>query len=335
MRGAAPVEADRDSVVPQELLPQVWKRLISIKCESRRRPSEWDWHPSFELPLSGDIGAFPRPIRRDEGFGWPLSRFSASLALALAGGAFATGNPEIAALQVGLRAAACTPERSTASSAPAPEAVRRFQHRAGLTGDGVPGKSTRKALGVTAASTARPPCASAGTGAGTWPHAVRARLARLPSGRIDGDLGSHTDAALGVVSAPGGDRRRMGSLDRPHLPPCASPRPLPAPDGSPADRALSATPSVPAGTGSTPGLDFPAPKGAAVGAARSGRIVSAGWGGNGSGISRDRPRQRRAHFLRPPSSDVRGSPGKSVSTGPTSATSAPQESPPARTFTLK
>ncbi len=31
------------------------------------------------------------------------------------------------------------------------------------------------------------------------------------------------------------------------------------------------------------GLDFPAPKGAAVGAARSGRVDFAGWGGNGWG----------------------------------------------------
>ena len=69
-------------------------------------------------------------------------------ALAFAGFAGAGGNPEVAALQVGLRERGLY--RGTVDGVLGPgteRAVLRFQRRAGLSADGVPGPRTRKALG--------------------------------------------------------------------------------------------------------------------------------------------------------------------------------------------
>src|SRR4029453_16843557 len=94
------------------------------------------------------LGAFPRPILIVmRGLVATLTVFGLA-ALLLAGSAVATGNPEIAALQVGLRARGLYPGTVDGVLGPGTEsAVMRFQRRAGLPVDGVPGKRTRKAFG--------------------------------------------------------------------------------------------------------------------------------------------------------------------------------------------
>src|SRR5439155_10701122 len=69
-------------------------------------------------------------------------------ALAAASSALAAGSPDIAALQVGLRARGLYAGTVDGVLGPGTErAVQRFQRRAGLSADGVPGPRTRKALG--------------------------------------------------------------------------------------------------------------------------------------------------------------------------------------------
>ena len=71
-----------------------------------------------------------------------------AVALAFAAGAAAEGNPEIAALQVGLHNRGLYVGTVDGVLGPGTEtALRRFQRRARLTADGVPGPRTRKALG--------------------------------------------------------------------------------------------------------------------------------------------------------------------------------------------
>ena len=68
--------------------------------------------------------------------------------LLLAPSAFAVGDPEIAALQVGLRQKglyAGTVDGVLAGGTIA--AVRKLQRRAGLVSDGIPGPQTKQALG--------------------------------------------------------------------------------------------------------------------------------------------------------------------------------------------
>src|SRR5215218_4766838 len=72
------------------------------------------------------------------------------LAASLTGGASASsaGNPEVAALQVGLRAQGLFAGTVDGLLGPGTEqAVMRFQRRAGLSPNGVVGPSTRKAFG--------------------------------------------------------------------------------------------------------------------------------------------------------------------------------------------
>src|SRR3954449_1697500 len=73
---------------------------------------------------------------------------SAFAVLAFAGGASASGNPDVAALQVGLRSHGLYAGTvDGVLGAGTQQALRRFQRRAGLTADGVPGPRTRRALG--------------------------------------------------------------------------------------------------------------------------------------------------------------------------------------------
>ena len=120
-------------------------------------------------------------------------------ALAFAGFAGAGGNPEVAALQVGLRERGLY--RGTVDGVLGPgteRAVRRFQHRAGLSADGVPGPRTRKALGrygKRAPLGGRPLL----VGMRGWDvAALQFALAwhGFPSGAIDGHFGPHTYEAL-------------------------------------------------------------------------------------------------------------------------------------------
>lgn len=241
------------------------------------------------------------------------------LGLALAGPAAAGGNPEIAALQVGLRGSGLYAGTVDGVLGPGTErAVRQLQRRAGLGADGVPGTETRRALGLYgrhAPLGGRPLAA----GARGWDvAALQFALAwhGFPSGALDGHLGSHTDRALrgfqlwaGIkpdgVAGPG----TIAALRAP-LPRCplVLSRPISGPIG---DR------FGPRGNRFHAGVDFPAATGARVGAARSGTVVFAGASGSGWGtlvvVDHGRGvRTRYAHLSR-----VAVEPGKTVNAGST------------------
>ena len=206
-------------------------------------------------------------------------------ALGAAGAALAAGNPEVAALQVGLRSRGLYQGTVDGVLGPGTEnAVRRFQRRAGLPVDGVPGKRTRKAFGRYGK---RAPLGGRALLLGNRGWDVAALQFALawhgfPSGPIDGDFGSHTYEALrkfqrreGItpdgIAGPTTFAALRGPLPR-------SPVPMAHPLIGPIGDVFG-----PRGNRFHAGLDFPAPKGAAIGAARAGEVVFAGWGGNGWG----------------------------------------------------
>lgn len=240
-------------------------------------------------------------------------------ALAFASAAVATGSPEIAALQVGLRKQGFYTGTVDGVLGPGTQiAVRRFQRRAGLSADGVPGPRTRMALGRYGK---RAPLGGRVLALGKRGWDVAALQFALawhgyPSGIFDGNFGSHTDAALrgfqrwaGItpdgIAGPGTIAALGGPVPRS---PLSMARPLIGPVGDVFG---------PRGNRFHAGIDFPAPTGAVVGAARSGRVVYAGWSksgwgtlvviAHGSGV-----RTRYAHLSR-----VAVKLGESVSTGST------------------
>lgn len=226
-------------------------------------------------------------------------------ALAIASGALAGGNPEIAALQVGLKGRGLYAGTVDGVLGPGTEsALRRFQRRKGLAADGVPGPRTRKALGRYGKRSplGRRPLT---LGARGWDvAALQFALAwhGFPSGNFDGFLGSHTDAALrsfqrwaGINPDGTAGPTTVAALRAPDpRSPLRLARPLVAPVGDVFG---------PRGTHFHAGVDFPAESGTPVAAARGGRVVFAGpsgsgWGNlvvlaHGSGV-----RTRYAHLAR-------------------------------------
>jgi murein DD-endopeptidase MepM/ murein hydrolase activator NlpD len=197
----------------------------------------------------------------------------------------AAGNPEIAALQVGLRGQGLY--ESTVDGVLGPgtkKALRRLQKRAGLVANGVPNQRTREALGGYGR---RAPLGARrlSLGAKGWDvAALQFALAwhGFPSSTFDGVLGAHTDAALrsfqtwaGIkpkgVAGPSTIAALRGPLPRS---PLSLSRPLPGPIGDGFG---------PRGARFHAGLDFPAAMGTAVGAAGAGRVVFAGPSGSGWG----------------------------------------------------
>ena len=227
------------------------------------------------------------------------------LALGFASGAFAGGNPDVAALQVGLR------ERGLYAGtvdgvlgAGTEQAIRSFQRRAGLAADGVPGKRTRKAMGRYGR---RGPFGRRQLAFGSRGWDVAALQFALawhgfPSGPFDGRLRARTDTALRrfqdwVGLAPDGAAGPSTYA--------ALRGPLPR---SPIRLAVPLQGAVgdlfgPRGNRFHAGIDIPAPKGTPVAAARSGQVIFAGssrsgWGrmvliAHASGV-----RTRYAHLSR-------------------------------------
>jgi murein DD-endopeptidase MepM/ murein hydrolase activator NlpD len=251
------------------------------------------------------------------GFAGTLS-LTCACALAFTGAAAATGSPETAALQVGLRKQGVYAGTVDGVLGPSTQAaVRKFQRRAGLSADGVPGPSTRQALGRYGK---RAPLGGRTLVFGNRGWDVAALQFALawhgfPSGTFDGHLGLHTHAALRKfqrwaritpdgVAGPG----TIVALRRPVArSPLSMSRPLAGPIGDAYG---------PRGNRFHAGIDIPGVAGAPVGAARSGRVVYAGWGAgwgtqvviaHGSGV-----RTRYAHLSR-----VAVKRGQQVSTGAT------------------
>jgi murein DD-endopeptidase MepM/ murein hydrolase activator NlpD len=198
------------------------------------------------------------------------------------------GSSSIAALQVALRAKGLYSGTIDGFAGPGTRsAVRSLQRRAGIAVDGIAGPQTLRALG----RRGRPPLGSRAIGSGASGFDVAQVQFLLawhgfPSGTIDGGYGPHLQAALvrfqrwarilrdGVAGA--------GTISRLRTPPRRSPVTLARPISAVIGDAFG-----PRGNKFHPGLDFPAPTGTAVFAARSGRVTWAGWwpGGLGNMVS--------------------------------------------------
>src|SRR3954449_8999467 len=187
------------------------------------------------------------------------------------------GSPAIAAVQVGLRAKGLYSGDVDGFAGPGTRSgLRSLQRRAGIAVDGVAGPQTLAALG----RRGRPRLGARTLRSGMSGFDV-AELQFLlawhgfPNAAIDGGFGSHVQAAVirfqrwaGLardgVAGPGTIRRLLAS---PRRSPMALARPLSAGVGDGFG---------PRGDHFHPGLDFPAPLGTAVFAARSGRVTWAG-----------------------------------------------------------
>jgi peptidoglycan hydrolase-like protein with peptidoglycan-binding domain len=215
-----------------------------------------------------------------------FAAFAAGLAaVVLAGPAVSAGNPEIAALQVALSSRGLyNGTVDGVLGAGTSDAVRRFQRQAGLPANGVPGPSTRAALG----QYGRPAPLGRRTlllGMRGWDvAALQFALAwhGFPSGTLDGHLGLRTETALRRFQAWAGlkadGRAEASTFAALRAPVPRSPLALSVPVEAPTGDVFG-----PRGKRFHSGLDFTASSGTAVSAAGSGRVVFAGrhtggWG---------------------------------------------------------
>ena len=207
------------------------------------------------------------------------------LTLALVAPAQAAGDPEIAALQVGLRQKGLyTGTVDGVLGTATATAVRRLQRRARIAVDGVPGPMTKAALGRYGK---RSPLGRRLLAHGTrgWDvAALQFALASrgFPSGPLDGVFGHSTENALRTfqqwagLSADG----RAGPAVFTAL---RGPRPVcPVRLVAPVDTAYTDT-YGPRGNRFHAGLDYPAAAGTPVGAAAAGVVTFAGWSTGGWG----------------------------------------------------
>jgi murein DD-endopeptidase MepM/ murein hydrolase activator NlpD len=205
--------------------------------------------------------------------------------LLLAPSAFAAGNPEIAALQVGLRQKGLySGTVDGVLGAGTQLGIRKLQRRAGLSVDGVPGPRTKSALGRYGK---RAPLGNRALGAGMRGWDVAALQFALawhgfPSGNLDGHFGSQTATALrrfqrwaGIRSDGRAGSATFAALKEP-LPTC--PMLLAAPVAGPHTDTFG-----PRGNRFHTGIDYPGSRATRVAAAATGRVthagrVSGGWG---------------------------------------------------------
>jgi murein DD-endopeptidase MepM/ murein hydrolase activator NlpD len=205
--------------------------------------------------------------------------------LLLTPSAWAVGDPEIAALQVGLRQRALYGGTVDGVLGPGTvSGVRRLQRHARLPVDGVPGPRTKRALGKYGR---KPPLGGRILAMGTHGWDVAALQFALashgfPSGRLDGRFGASTGQALrkfqrwaGLQADGVAGPAVVGALR-------GSPPRCPIALTSPAPTAYSDA-FGPRGNRFHAGIDYPGSTGTPVYAAASGRVTFAGFSLGGWG----------------------------------------------------
>lgn len=195
-------------------------------------------------------------------------------------------NPGVAALQVGLRSHGLYQGPIDGIAGPGTtKAIRQLQKKAHITVDGVVGPQTRKALGRFARH--RLGTRQLEIGKEGWDVAsLQFRLAEhgFPSGSFDGIFGPRVDGALRRFQAWAG-LKADGVAGPATLRALVSPPPaIPVPLAWPLTAPLLGDPFGPRGDRWHSGIDLPAPLGAPVYSAQSGRVAWAGWRDGGWGF---------------------------------------------------
>jgi murein DD-endopeptidase MepM/ murein hydrolase activator NlpD len=205
--------------------------------------------------------------------------------LSLAPSAFAVGDPEIAALQVGLRQKGIYGGTvDGVLGAETQRGVRVLQRRAGLSVDGVAGPRTKRALGRYGR---RAPLGNRLLAAGMRGWDVAALQFALawhgfPSGKLDGQLGARTERAVRQfqrwAGLPADGRAGAATVAALKASRPACPIRLSAPVSGAHTDVFG-----PRGNRFHTGIDYPGARGTPVAAAASGRVTSAGWSAGGWG----------------------------------------------------